>query len=317
MAIDTDIKPIIHAAGTTVMFNMAELNACYDKYGTEGYRQRIAKQEGMLEKGTHFDAFHWTTEEQKYHRLQIFSQNDSLTALPVVRSLDYYGLVPGPMVFTNGRDPSPFLKASGVDMFYTTNEKHRDASIARGVSAALYPVSEDPNIEIDFIPEQTDEKPSYEGEAVIDWVFDCDGVLFDGESEAVYQKHGLQAFNQHEKDKMKEPMKPGPLFDLFAKLCEQNNLYAGDKGPNNINILTARGGYGAVRLIEIFNHHGLHANGYVICANAGNKRPFLDEFRSLYPGAGTRFFDDGDGHVKAGRHSKIFTGGILREDYEI
>lgn len=48
--------------------------------------------------------------------------------------------------------------------------------------------------------------------------FDGDAVLFSDEAERVFQSQGLNAFQQHEKDKAWQPLSAGPFKPLLAAL---------------------------------------------------------------------------------------------------
>ena len=51
--------------------------------------------------------------------------------------------------------------------------------------------------------------------------FDGDAVLFSAESEKIFQKNGIQAFEEHEKANANTPMAKGPFanFPDKAVLC--------------------------------------------------------------------------------------------------
>ena len=51
--------------------------------------------------------------------------------------------------------------------------------------------------------------------------FDGDAVLFSAESEKIFQKNGIQAFEEHEKANANTPMAKGPFANFLTKtvLC--------------------------------------------------------------------------------------------------
>ncbi|XP_008303487.1 cytosolic 5'-nucleotidase 1A-like, partial [Stegastes partitus] len=127
--------------------------------------------------------------------------------------------------------------------------------------------------------------------------FDGDAVLFSNESERVF-KRGLQAFLEHEEEKVKDPMNQG-LFKTFLEVLERlkkklkdpNDPYK--KCPIRTYLVTSRdGGCGGYRAFNTLRMWGLRVDEAVFLGGS-KKGPTLEKIRPHI------FFDDQQSHVEA------------------
>lgn len=95
-------------------------------------------------------------------------------------------------------------------------------------------------------------------------VFDGDGVLFSRESENIFCKYGLEAFEAYEMSMAHVPMKPGPCYPLFKCLSwiQRAARRLGWPGPFQIYLVTARRPPADKRVIRTIEHWNGWVDGY-------------------------------------------------------
>ena len=62
-------------------------------------------------------------------------------------------------------------------------------------------------------------------------MFDGDAVLFDEESERIYQQDGMEAFFAHEKKNINQPLPDGPFAKLLKTISMTQREYAVADAP--------------------------------------------------------------------------------------
>ena len=125
--------------------------------------------------------------------------------------------------------------------------------------------------------------------------FDGDAVLFSDEAERVFQAQGLNAFQQHEKDKAAQPLSDGPFKPLLAALHRLQQ-----EGTPAIRIrtalVTARSAPAHERAIRTLMQWNIQVDEAMFLGGLA-KGEFLREFEPDF------FFDDQTGHIEsAARH---------------
>ncbi len=134
----------------------------------------------------------------------ILSRNDPVSGLRVFRSCQHYGLGIERGVFTRGASPWRYLRPLAAHLFLSANEADVRSALDAGVPAArVYPHS----------VRASDAHPRE-----VRIAFDGDAVLFSDEAEAIYQRDGLEAFQQHESSQAATPLAAGPFKPLLLGL---------------------------------------------------------------------------------------------------
>ncbi len=134
----------------------------------------------------------------------ILSRNDPVSGLRVFRSAHSAGLNIERGVFTRGRPPFRYLRPLNANLFLSAHEQDVVDALASGFPAAhVYPNS--------FF-----EAERHPNEVRI--AFDGDAVLFDDEAEQVFQEKGLKAFVDHENERARTPLSPGPFQPFLLAL---------------------------------------------------------------------------------------------------
>jgi 5'-nucleotidase len=126
----------------------------------------------------------------------ILSRNDPVSGMRVFRSAQHYGLPIQRGVFTRGQSPWRYLRPLAAHLFLSANEADVRSALSAGVPAArVYPHS----------ARASDAHPNE-----VRIAFDGDAVLFSDEAERVYQRDGLDAFHDHERQHSGTPL-PRPV----------------------------------------------------------------------------------------------------------
>ena len=87
-------------------------------------------------------------------------------------------------------------------------------------------------------------------DSVLRLAFDGDSVLFSDEAEQVYQRHGLDAFSQHEQAKAADVLGGGPFKAFLAALQSLQQEFPEGQSPIRTALVTARGAPAHERVIR-------------------------------------------------------------------
>jgi len=127
--------------------------------------------------------------------------------------------------------------------------------------------------------------------------------LFSGESEDIYQKHGLDKFVEHETTKAKIPLPKGPFYKLLKVLSflQADPQFEG-KSPVRIALVTARSMPTHERVIRTLKAWNVHVDEAFFMGGVP-KMAVLKEFKPHI------FFDDQDTHC-APASTEVPTGRV-------
>ena len=207
----------------------------------------------------------------------ILSRNDPVSGMRVFRSARHYGLPIERGNFTRGQSPWRYLKPLHANLFLSTHLSDVRAALDAGVPAAqVYPQS----------VHASDAHPSE-----VRIAFDGDAVLFSDEAERVYQSQGLQAFQQHEMDKVTQPLPDGPFKPLLVAL--QKLQQSGTPAMRiRTALVTARSAPAHERAILTLMNWNIEVDEAMFLGGLA-KGEFLREFEPDF------FFDDQTGHIES------------------
>ena len=210
----------------------------------------------------------------------VMSRNSPETGVRVLNNIRRLGLPISRHAFTGGESVTDYLDAFDVDLFLTTNIDDAQKVIDGGECAAA--IVKSPPTESSKIPE---------GQVRI--AFDGDAVLFDESSELVFQKGGLEKFQQVEDVQQDIPMKDGPYANLLRKLARlQDRLPFGvEYSPVRIAIVSARNAPAEMRVIKTLRNWGVYVDE-IFFLGGMEKAKILKAFKPHI------FFDDQDLHLE-------------------
>ena len=200
----------------------------------------------------------------------ILSRNDPVSGLRVMRSAQHYELPIIRCSFTRGEAPWRYLKPLHANLFLSTHLSDVRAALAAGVPAAHASEAHPAEVRI---------------------AFDGDAVLFSDEAEQVYQTQGLNAFQQHEMDKVTQPLPDGPFKPLLVALHRMQQAEIPHMRIRTA-LVTARSAPAHERAIRTLMDWNIEVDEAMFLGGL-DKGEFLREFEPDF------FFDDQTGHIES------------------
>jgi 5'-nucleotidase len=285
MASTLDGKLVV-AISSRALFNFEEENRVFEQNDDRAYMDlQLARLEQPAPPGVAFSlvkkllAFNRNGDARV--EVVILSRNDPVSGLRVMKSAAHYDLPIIRCTFTRGESPWRYLKPLHANLFLSAHLRDVRAALDAGVPAAqVYPHSA---LASDAHPNE------------VRIAFDGDAVLFSDEAERVFQAQGLNAFQQHEKDKAAQPLSAGPFKPLLAALHRLQQ-----EGTPALRIrtalVTARSAPAHERAIRTLMQWNIQVDEAMFLGGLP-KGEFLREFEPDF------FFDDQTGHIEsAARH---------------
>ena len=166
------------------------------------------------------------------------SKNSANTSLRIFNSIEQYGLDISRAALVGGGSISPYLGAFKTDLFLSADETDVQEAINANIAAGIICAHE--NLPID--PEQEIEQ--------IRIAFDGDAVIFSDESEAIYQREGLAAFAEHERQNAQKPLPEGPFAKFLKTISFVQRQFSEDTMPIRTALVTARNAPAHERVIR-------------------------------------------------------------------
>ncbi len=168
----------------------------------------------------------------------IMSRNSADTSLRVFNSIKHYGLNITRAVLASGGSLAPYLAAFKTDLFLSAYEDDVQAAINSGIAAGII---------------CNDVAGDYNSEELIKQIriaFDGDAVLFTDESEMIYQKEGLEAFEENERKNADKPLPQGPFAKFLKTISNIQKEFPPEKVPIRTALVTARSAPAHERVIR-------------------------------------------------------------------
>ena len=285
MAMNLDGRLVV-AISSRALFDFEEENQVFEKGDDRAYMQLQRDRLDLPAKpGVAFSlvkkllAFNETPSQRV--EVVILSRNDPVSGLRVMRSAAHYGLPITRCSFTRGEAPWRYLKPLHANLFLSTHLSDVRAALQAGVPAAQ------------VYPHSAHASEAHPAEVRI--AFDGDAVLFSDEAELVYQSQGLNAFQQHELDKVTLPLPDGPFKPLLVALHRMQQAEIPHMRIRTA-LVTARSAPAHERAIRTLMGWQVDVDEAMFLGGLP-KGEFLREFEPDF------FFDDQTGHIEsAARH---------------
>jgi len=272
---------LVIAISSRALFDFEEENQLFEARDDHAYMQlQLQRIEQPARPGVAFSlvnkllAFNNAATPQV--EVVILSRNDPVSGLRVFRSCQHYGLAIERGVFTRGESPWRYLRPLAARLFLSTNEADVRSALDAGVPAAR------------VLPHSAHASEAHPREVRI--AFDGDAVLFSDEAERVYQRDGLDAFQQHERSQAGTPLAAGPFKPLLLALAQLQR--AADPAGMRIRtaLVTARSAPAHERAIRTLMDWHIEVDEAMFLGGLP-KGEFLREFEPDF------FFDDQTRHV--------------------
>ncbi|MBB5183691.1 5'-nucleotidase [Catenisphaera adipataccumulans] len=272
---------LVVGISSRALFNLEKENQIFEKEGLEAYRNyQFEHEEDILEPGAGFPLVKKLLAvnekmQKKMVEVIVMSRNSAETSLRMINSIDHYGLDINRMAMSGGEAIDRYLEPFGVDLFLSRKEEDVNRALKSGFPAGLiYP------------------HDSYQANAddPIRIAFDADAVLFSGDSENIYQQHGLDAFRENEVKNENNAMKKGPMAKFLFQLSHLQKECAGHNVLRTA-IVTARDKDSGKRVIKTLRQWNVIVDE-VFFLQGAKKADVLKSFQADI------FFDDQDVHAK-------------------
>lgn len=279
---------LVVAISSRALFDFEQENEVFEQGDDRAYMQlQLARLEQPAKPGVAFSlvkkllAFNQTAPDgaipQQLVEVVILSRNDPVSGMRVFRSAQHYGLPIQRGTFTRGQPPWRYLKPLHANLFLSTHLSDVRAALDAGVPAAQ------------VYPHSARASEAHPNEVRI--AFDGDAVLFSDEAEQVFQRDGLSAFQQHEKDKASLPLLAGPFKPLLSAL--QRLQQQGTPAMRiRTALVTARSAPAHERAIRTLMDWHVEVDEAMFLGGLP-KGEFLREFEPDF------FFDDQTGHIES------------------
>ncbi len=274
-------KMIVVGVSSRALFDLEEEDRIYQRLGLEEYRcYQMENENEILDPGTAFPLVKGLLsfnkpDGERLVEVIVVSRNHPETGLRIFRSIHHHNLNITRAAFTGGGALDRYLHAFGVDLFLSRSQKDAQEAIDAGVPAA---VMYNPTV-VQF--NEFDQ---------LRIAFDADAVVFSEHSEAIYRRHGLTAFLEHERENAEEPLAEGPLANFLKKLCSVQQGYSPDQAPVRLAIVTARNSPAEERVIKTLRTWGVRVDEAFFLGGI-SKESILEAFGAHI------FFDDQEVHL--------------------
>jgi 5'-nucleotidase len=293
---------LVVAVSSRALFDLEAENKVFEEKGLDHYYEyQLNNENTPLARGTGYRLIEnllkinsYFGSEEKQVEVIILSKNNAATSLRITNAIKECNLDISRSGWTSGNDLSNYLKAFKVDLFLSANDADVINAIKSGVAAAK------------ILPSHESVHNSLGDQVRI--AFDGDAVLFSEESELVYKEHGLEAFIEHEKNNMHNPMEQGPFAKFLFTISNIQSKFKYKESPIRTALVTARGAPTHERVIKTLNAWGVRIDEAFFLGGT-------DKYEVLEAFGADIFFDDQDVHLSLSS-SVVPSAKVIHESIE-
>ena len=258
------------------LFDLDASHLIFKQSGLDAYKEHQVKEENNpLNPGEAFSLvkkllnLNSKFKDEKLVEVILLSRNSADTGLRIFNSIQHHGLDIKKAAFCGGNSPHVYAKSFGAHLFLSTEFEDCKSSILNGTASAR------------IIPS----KQSSIHDENLKVAFDGDSVIFSEESQRIFDKHGLEAFDKNEKNLANNPMTGGPFKSFLKELCKVQQSFLTNECPIRIALVTARSAPSHERVIKTLREWKIRVDESLFLGGM-DKTNFLKDF-----GADI-FFDD-------------------------
>ncbi len=293
---------MVIGVSSRALFDLSVENEIFETQGVEAYcRYQVEHERDILKPGPGFGLIRELLRLNEYGQGEdlveviIMSRNSPDTSLRVFNAISHYGLKITRAVLVSGASLAPYLAAFGTDLFLSAYEDDVQSAVDSGIAAGIICTehtyaSGDGSLSA---PADKSGLLPFPGTAgtPIRIAFDGDAVLFTDESEQIYQREGLKAFEDNEAANAENPLEEGPFANFLKKLSAlQRRL--GEGCPIRTALVTARSAPAHERVIRTLRAWDVKVDEAFFLGGV-EKKEFLRAFRASI------FFDDQSLHTQS------------------
>lgn len=271
---------LVVGVSSRALFDLTKENDIFEKEGVQAYCEYQREHENdILKPGPGFKlikallGLNKLGDGKERVEVIIMSRNSADTSLRVFNSIEHYGLNISRAVLASGGSLAPYLAAFKTDLFLSAYEDDVQAAINSGIAAGII---------------CNDVDSDYNAEDVIKQIriaFDGDAVLFTDESEMIYQKEGLEAFEENERKNADKPLPQGPFAKFLKTISDIQKEFNPEESPIRTALVTARSAPAHERVIRTLRAWNVRIDEAFFLGGV-SKRDVLEAFGAHI------FFDD-------------------------
>lgn len=270
---------LVIAISSRALFDLDESHQIFKTEGVEAYAKHQAENEAVILKpGVGFSLVKKLlalNSEKTPIDVILLSRNSADTGLRIFNSIEHYGLQISRAAFTRGASTHPFVGAFEADLFLSSHYDDVQKVLKSGFAAASIVGSNS----------RTDDEQ-------LRIAFDGDAVIFSDEAEKIFQKEGLAAFAENEKQASDQPLQAGPFKNFLLSLQKIQSTFPEQNNPIRTALVTARSAPSHKRVIHTMRKWGIRIDESFFLGGL-EKGVFLHKF-----GADI-FFDDQHVHCQS------------------
>lgn len=277
-------KRLVIGVSSRALFNLTKENEIFETEGVEAYcRYQVEHEEEILEPGPGFALIRALLALNRIPgpggrvEVIVMSHNSPDTSLRVFNAIAHYGLDISRAVLASGASLAPYLEAFKTDLFLSADGKDVQAAINAGIAAGTITCGMG--------------KEYCQGE--IDRIriaFDGDAVLFSDESEQIFQREGLEAFEENERLNACNPLQAGPFARFLKILSDLQREFPVEQVPIRTALVTARSAPAHERVIRTLRAWNVRIDEAFFLGGIA-KKDVLKAFGAHI------FFDDQESHT--------------------
>jgi 5'-nucleotidase len=279
----TDVRLVV-AISSRALFDLSESHRVFEEQGIAAYHAyQVAHEADLLEPGVAFPlvkkllALNELLGDRGEVDVILLSRNSSDTGLRVFNSIHHYGLDITRAAFTSGASPYRYVAAFGAHLFLSADPSDVRQALLAGCAAATIWATPP------FAVASGDER--------LRIAFDGDAVLFSDESERIYRRDGLDAFNANEVAAAREPLSDGPFKGFLLALQRIQAIFPAMEAPLRTALITARGAPSHERVVRTLRAWDIRIDEALFLSGLSKGR-FLKAFDADI------FFDDQETHCQ-------------------
>ena len=270
------VNMLVIGITSRALFDLDASHSVFEEKGLEKYKDfQVANENIPLNPGQAFPlvnkllSLNQKIKKDKRVEVILLSRNTADTGLRIFNSIQHHGLDIKRAAFCGGASPHTYAKSFGAKLFLSTEFSDCKSSIANGVAAAR------------IIPSgKTDMN-----DELLKVAFDGDSVIFSQESQSIFDRKGLKAFDENETTLAKKPLTGGPFKPFLSHLYSIQKQFPTEDCPIRIALVTARSAPSHERVIRTLRDWDIRIDESLFLGGL-DKATFLKDF-----GADI-FFDD-------------------------
>lgn len=240
---------LVIGVSTRTLFDLRKENRIFETQGVEAYKIYQTEHESeILKPGPGFSLIKALLQLNQLPghagRVEVIlmSKNSPDISLRIFHSIEHYGLPITRAVFLSGAPLAPYLTAFKTDLFLSACEEDVQSAIDAGIAAGIICGEE--------LEDYADRYEDGGRTGQIRIAFDGDAVLFSDEAEQIFKEHGLEAFEDSEKEKATLPLHAGPFARFLKIISNLQKEFDGTEAPIRTALVTARSAPAHERVIR-------------------------------------------------------------------